>query len=229
MRQRGLTAGGCNVRIRAVNSFLTWLHEEGHLPERLRIKVLRAECRSISTFNDADVRRLMLFRPKGHNQLRAWTIAVVMLDCGLRIEEVLGLERHNVDLEGLVLKVMGKGAKERQVPISTECRKHLWRFLRKSDSRLVFATRYCRRLLYRNAARDIKKICAAASLRGRSNPHNFRHCFAINYIRNGGDIYRLSRILGHMSITTTQLYLRSMGIEHLQESHAKYSPLGRLA
>jgi len=57
------------------------------------------------------------------------------------------------------------------------------------------------------------------------HPHAFRHCFAASYIRRGGDLYRLSRILGHSTITTTQLYLRSMGIEHLQENHAKLSPL----
>jgi site-specific recombinase XerD len=51
----------------------------------------------------------------------------------------------------------------------------------------------------------------------------------MSYIRAGGDIYRLSRILGHTTISTTQIYLRAMGQEHLQEGHAKYSPLGRLA
>jgi Site-specific recombinase XerD len=45
-----------------------------------------------------------------------------------------------------------------------------------------------------------------------ANPHAFRHCFAVSYIGNGGDLYRLSRILGHTSISTTQLYLRSMGL-----------------
>jgi len=57
------------------------------------------------------------------------------------------------------------------------------------------------------------------------NPHAFRHCFAVSYIRRGGDIYRLSRILGHASISTTQLYLRSMGIEHLRENHDTFSVL----
>ena len=57
LRQRGLSAGGINVRIRAINSFLTWLHEEGHLSERLRLKTLRAEPKAIQTFNDTDIKR----------------------------------------------------------------------------------------------------------------------------------------------------------------------------
>jgi site-specific recombinase XerD len=60
------------------------------------------------------------------------------------------------------------------------------------------------------------------------HPHTFRHYFAVTFIRAGGDLYRLSRILGHTSIATTQVYLRSMGVEHLQEGHEKYSPLGRI-
>jgi integrase/recombinase XerD len=231
MRERGLTPGGCNVRIRAVNSFLTWLRDEDHTAERLRIKVLRVERKSLTTFSDLDLRKLITFKPADHTQRRTWTMALLMLDCGLRIDEVMGLERANVDLDALVLKVVGKGAKERQVPISPECRKHLWRYLSRESiaGRFVFAARTGERLTYRNAYRDIARVCAAASVKGKSNPHNFRHCFSMNYIRNGGDLYRLSRILGHASVTTTQLYLRSMGVEHLQEGHAKLSPLGNLA
>jgi site-specific recombinase XerD len=72
------------------------------------------------------------------------------------------------------------------------------------------------------------KLCAAMGITGEHvHPHALRHAFACSYIRQGGDIYRLSRILGHCSISTTQLYLRSMGVEHLAEGHL--SPLARLA
>ena len=100
LRQRGLSAGGINVRIRAINSFLSWLRDDGHLSERLRVKTLRAEPKAIQTFSDADIKRLIAYRPKGRNQVRAWTLLVLMLDCGLRIDEALGLERQNVNLFG---------------------------------------------------------------------------------------------------------------------------------
>ena len=90
----------------------------------------------------------------------------------------------------------------------------------------MFSTRRGGRLRYRNVYRDIKALCCAAGVVGAHvHPHNLRHCFAVHYIRRGGDIYRLSRILGHSTISTTQLYLRSMGIEHLREGHARFSPL----
>jgi integrase len=91
MRQKGRSAGGCNVIIRTANSFLSWLHEEGLIPERLRLKLLRADRTAVATLNDADLRRLIAVTPKD----RAWTL--LLLDTGLRIDECLGLERRNVD------------------------------------------------------------------------------------------------------------------------------------
>jgi site-specific recombinase XerD len=154
-------------------------------------------------------------------------LIVLLLDTGLRIDEALGLERRRVNIDSMSLRVMGKGARERLVPISTEGRKILYRWLSRSESPLVFTTRSQGRVTYRNAYRDIKALCATIGVTGRHvHPHAFRHCFAASYVRRGGDVYRLSRILGHSSITTTQLYLRSMGIEHLQEGHEQFSPLG---
>jgi integrase/recombinase XerD len=222
MRQEGRSPGGCNVCIRTVNSFLTWLHEDGRIPEPLKVKLLRAERTAITTPSGGDLTRLLLYHQKG----RAWVILALILDTGLRIDEALGLERCNVDLERLMLKVAGKGRKERLVPISSTVRKHLWRWLRQSSGRYVFSTRQGGRLSYRNAYRDIKGVCQAVGI--ESHPHAFRHCFAVSYIRNGGDIYRLSRILGHASITTTQLYLRSMGLDAVKEGHEQLSPLAML-
>lgn len=86
-----------------------------------------------------------------------------------------------------------------------------------------------RKLTYRNSYRDLKNVCRKIGIEGEHvHPHSFRHYFAVSYIRNGGDIYRLSRILGHTSISTTQLYLRSMGVEHLLEGHSQFSPLAKL-
>ena len=226
LREHGHTAGGVNVHARSVNSLLSWLHDEGHLRERLRIRLLPNPPRAIAGFSDHEVRRIVTHRPKGRTETRTWTLIVLLLDTGLRIDEAINLQRQHVDLDGLRLKVMGKGHRERLVPISTECRKHLYRLLARTETDFVFATHTNNRVMYRNTYRDIKRVCRAIGIEGAHvHPHAFRHCFAANYIRRGGDIYRLSRILGHSTITTTQLYLRSMGIEHLQEGHERFSPL----
>jgi integrase/recombinase XerD len=230
MRNRGLTAGGINLRLRTVNSFLSWLREEGHVAEPLRVRLLPKASRVLVTFSDGEVRRILALRPAERSMTRAWTLFVMLVDTGLRIEEALTLERERVDLDRLTLTVRGKGSKDRIVPISTECRKALFRLTTKQAGRYVFTTDSGDRLSYRNAYRDLKTLCRHAGVQGAHvRPHVIRHYFAVSYLRAGGDLYRLSRILGHTSISTTQLYLRSMGIEHLEEGHAKYSPLGRLA
>lgn len=78
-------------------------------------------------------------------------------------------------------------------------------------------------MTYRNALRDLTRFCARVGITTHVHPHALRHTFAANYIRSGGDVYRLSRILGHADISTTALYLRSMGFEALREGHR--SPL----
>jgi integrase len=154
----------------------------------------------------------------------------LMRAIALRIDEALGLERERVDLDALTLTARGKGDRHRVVPISIQGRKALFRLFARDGSRFVFTTDTGQRMSYRNAYRDLKKLCRRAGVQGSHvRPHCIRHYFAVSFIRAGGDLYRLSRILGHSSIATTQLYLRSMGLEHLQEGHAKYSPLGRLA
>jgi integrase/recombinase XerD len=232
LRERGLTPGGINMYARSANSFLTWAHEEGLLPERLRIRLLPDPPKPLTGISDAEIRRIVLFHPRGRLQVRTWTLILLLLDTGLRIDEALGLVRGSVDLHNCVIRVRGKGNRERLVPMSLECRKRLYLLLKGATTDPVFVTSSGLALTARNAYRDIKIVCAAAGVGGRHiHPHAFRHCFAVTYIRRGGDIYRLSRLLGHASITTTQRYLRSMGFDAISEGHQRLSPLtapGRL-
>jgi integrase/recombinase XerD len=108
-----------------------------------------------------------------------------------------------------------------------ELRKLLFLFDKKRPaSKFFFSTKQGVQLGYRNTYRDVKAIWKRAGVEGAHiHPHAMRHCFAVNYIRKNKDIYRLSRILGHASITTTQLYVRSMGIEQIAEEHS--TPLAK--
>ena len=94
LRQRGLSVTTVNIMTRAVSSYLSWLHAEGHHHERLRIKQLPNPPKPIKVFSDAEVRRIVTFRPKGRDQPGTWTLLVLMLDTGLRLSEALTLERR---------------------------------------------------------------------------------------------------------------------------------------
>jgi integrase/recombinase XerD len=224
MRERGLTPGGINLRARAINSYLTWLHEDGHIPERLKIKMLRNPPKPVQTLTEKDIHAVAAFRPKGRIQTRTWMLAMVLLDCGLRLSEALTLERDNVDLDNLVLRVLGKGHKERLVPISPELRKHLFRFRNQAGGRYVFAAHSGTPLERHNAYQELRDFCRVVGITSHVHPHCFRHTYAVHATKNGLDVFRLSRILGHSSINTTQIYLRSIGFDHLQGG-ANCSPL----
>jgi site-specific recombinase XerD len=93
-RQRGVSVGGVNMYARTINSYLSWLHEEGHTTERLKIKLLPNPAKTIKTFSDGDIRLILAFTPKGKFQLRTWSLIVCLLDTGVRIEEALTLQRE---------------------------------------------------------------------------------------------------------------------------------------
>lgn len=226
MRERGLSAGASNVHIRSVNSYLSWLHEEGHTSTHLRVRVLKASKKHLTLLSDVEIRSLLAHRPR-FGELRPWVMLLTLLDSGVRISELLGIERSRVDLDNLTFVVFGKGAKERVVPFSHELRKVLYRWTtkRKAQGKYLFATRTGGKLVYRNVVRDMQKLCARIGIKTHIHPHLCRHQFASSYITRGGDIYRLSRLLGHTSISTTQLYLRSMGIEQVRADYDKLSPL----
>jgi integrase len=106
-RERGLARGGINMYARTINSYLSWLHEEGHVSERLRIKLLPDPPKPLTPISDAEIRRLVLFRPRHAAQRRTWTLVLLLMDGGLRISEALSLDRANVDLHNCVLRVLG--------------------------------------------------------------------------------------------------------------------------
>ncbi len=111
MRERGLTPGGCNMYIRTVNSYLSWLREEGQIDSPLRVKVLRAPQHQKTLLSAADVRALLLFKPRTVVDRRTWTLILLLLDTGLRISEALGIERTRVDLDAMTLTVLGTAPK----------------------------------------------------------------------------------------------------------------------
>lgn len=231
LRESGMNPGGCNVKIRSVNSFLTWCFENNHNPENLRIKKLRGEQVIIKTFSDAHIRALASYKPKELYQWRLHSIIMLLIDSGARIDEILSMTESSINIEQLHINIKGKGSKERFVPISIELRKVMYVYMTRKRIKvgsLLFPTKNGTKVGYHNFLRDFKIHCKDLGIENvRISPHGLRHYFAQHYLRQGGDLYRLSRILGHTNIATTQIYLRSMNIEAIKEAHQKFSPLAR--
>lgn len=141
------------------------------------------------------------------------------------------LRECSVASDNLILKVFGKGQKERLVPFSPELRKRLYRLQQLKSkkgirSEFVFAGFHDAKWEKRNSTTSLHLLQQKLGL-PTFGWHRLRHTFATNYLRHGGDIVRLSMVLGHTQISTTQHYLHLL-TEDLSASHQRVSILNRL-
>lgn len=231
-RAAGMSPCGINIYIRAMNAFSSWLKEEKHSTEAIVLKQLKAPTKAVQVFDAKDISLILFFKPRGFYEFRTWTLLTFLLDTGVRVNEAITLKLTKVDLDNMLVSVNGKGNKERIVPISQEVRKTVFRYLQVTKKRgiqqvYLFCTERGLLLRYRNCYRDLINLCKKSGITKRVHPHLTRHTFACHFMKNGGSIYTLSRILGHSSVSTTQIYIRGLGVEDFKEEHARLSPLVR--
>ena len=233
MRAKGLKATGCNSAIQAVNTYAHWVHAGsdtkcGSGCTHPKIAHLKVPEIVLPTFTDQQIRQLVTLKPNCKYQRRLHTLILFMLDTGCRISEALTLRVSDADFENLLVKLAGKGRKQRVVPFSFELRKALFRhckeFDRKPDS-LLFANRTGTALGRRNVLRDVKVLCRNLGFTppGRTL-HAFRHTFAVNYLRRGGSVFHLQKVLGHSTLEMTRRYANLVTAD-LQAIHERVSLL----
>jgi site-specific recombinase XerD len=234
LRQRGVRAVSVNTWLKALNAFCVWLHQEGHVPAPIVIKPLRAEKPVIATLTEAQVRTLLAVRPRGFRQWRRYAVICLLLDTGLRIDEALSVTTEDLDFDNLLLTVRnGKGRKDRIVPVSVETRKVLWSYARvranttgACGSPLWFPSGNGGRWRQRNSLRSLYNLQQQLGL-PQFGWHRLRHTFATSWVRAGGDVVRLSRVLGHASLQMTMRY-QHLDTADLQVAHQHLSLINRL-
>jgi integrase/recombinase XerD len=221
LRAKAISPVTVNTYLRHIKVFYKWKGKEWKIPW------LKEEQKILSTFPQTAVHSFINWKPHGRNESRLHTLVCLLFDTGLRISEALSLKKEDIDLDGFTLRVLGKGGKHRLVPFSAEFRKILFRYLLKvSPKDYVFSTRNNTKLSVRNFLRDFKKLGHQLGINNvRISPHTCRHSFAVNYIRKGGNLEFLRRILGHSSLTTTQKYLKNLGVEDMVAVHSSRSLL----
>jgi integrase/recombinase XerC len=158
---------------------------------------------------------------------------VTFLDSGLRLSELIGLKPADAHLDEGYLKVMGKGAKERIVPIGSLAQKTLQRYFYhfraeplNGDTDWFFLTLEGRPMTI-NAVKQIFSRVARKSGVKRLHAHLCRHTFAPNYLINGGDVLSLQQILGHSSLEMVRRYV-SLASAHVRVQHRKFSPMDKI-
>jgi len=233
LREAGLSPVTVNTYLRSVRAFQRWLVAEGLAECAAPIPKLKEPTPVVATLSDAMTRRLAAYRPTSAAERHVHTVACLVLDTGLRIDEALSLDRsEDIDLDELLLTVRdGKGGKGRVVPLSLAGRRVLFRHMQRLEpayGSLLFFAGDGTKIGQRNALRVFKRICERCGVKGvRCSFHTLRHTFATAYLRNGGDVFRLQRILGHAKLDMTRRYVQ-LQTDDLRAVHEKHSALASL-
>ena len=221
---------------RALKAFSTWLYTDGYTIEN-RLKNMRlpkAPRKMIEPLTPEEINRISdninKRTPTGY---RNYLIFIMALDNGLRASEIVGIRLSQINIPAGYIKVIGKGAKERTVPVGNFVRTVLRQYIDTLRPKPIDPE--CDHLLL---SRDGKPITvntiklvfsrlARTSGVKKLHAHLCRHTFAINYLLNGGDIFSLREILGHTTLEMVNHYLHFTSAQ-ITDQHHKFSPMDKL-
>ncbi len=227
-----------------LSALWTWAERSGLVSRHILRLVDRPkpEQRAIIPYTETDVRAMLAAlksarpytrpgkRQSSHslpNQERNRAIILLLLDTGMRASELCGLRLHQVDLKNRRAKVFGKGAKERTLPLSPNTGQAVWKYLSTrpdlSAGDYLFLTAKDTPIDRFRLLKQLHTIGQRAGVEG-VDVHRFRHTFAINYLRNGGDPYSLQMMLGHSTLDMVRAYL-AIAQADVEAAHKRASPV----
>lgn len=215
-----------NYYVIALRGMLTYLGKRGVAtlsPEKVELS--RQEERKVDFLEPDEVRRLIEgVSGSDINSLRDRAMVTTLFSTGLRVSELAGLNRENINVERGEFAVRGKGKKIRVVFLDQVAKKAISEYLHARadiEEALFLNHRSSTRLTVRQIQRILKHYAAKAGIVKRVTPHVLRHSFATGLLMKGADIRSVQEMLGHSSITTTQVYTHITN-PRLKEVHEKY-------
>jgi site-specific recombinase XerD len=167
--------------------------------------------------------------------LRDMAILETLYSTGIRVSELVGLDESNIDFFAGMIKVKGKGRKERLVPIGSHAIKAINEYVdskpkstknekeKVSRSEPLFLNKFGGRLTARSVARSLDKYLKMSGVNLLTSPHTFRHSFATHLLDKGADLRSVQEMLGHSSLSTTQIYTH-ITTERLKSVYDKAHP-----
>lgn len=220
-----------------LQTFFNFLVEEGAIErsplERLKPPIVRQD--QIQPFTDEQQKALLRAARRSRRSKRDEAIVLFLLDTGARASEVCGLRVKDLDLTGRRCKVRGKGDKDRTVCFSATTARALWAYLkeepREPEAPLFLSERGEQAggpLTRSGLLQLIERLGRAAGIEAcRCSPHTFRHTFAVEFLRAGGNVFTLKELLGHTTLTMTNRYV-ALAQADLEAQHRRFSPVERL-
>lgn len=232
----GLSPQTVRGHIRGLKAFSSWLYREQYTDENrlLNLRIPKVPVKLIEPLTDGEISQIASsINQDSPTGSRNHVIFVTALDNGLRASEIAAIALEQLELEKGFVKVMGKGSKERIVPIGDYVKMTLWAYINKVRPEPTVAG--CDNLFLSTTgepitANTIKLVFSRLAKNSgvkRLHAHLCRHTFAINYLMNGGDIFSLREILGHTTLDMVNHYLHFTRSQ-LTAQHHKYSPMDKL-
>lgn len=238
IQDKGLSGHTVNCYLRSLRIFFSWLVSEGIIGTSPfeRVKIPRPPRKVIPTFSDSQLQQLLgLIDTKSAEGYRDYALILTLLDTAIRVSELCSLRLDNIWLEEGILKVLGKGNKERLIPIGKQVQRLLWHYINRYrpeptwvNCDFLFLTRNGRPLNKDRVEKIMAYYGRKAGLKGvRCSPHTLRHTAAVRFLRNGGDVFSLQRMLGHASLEMTRRYCELADID-VKRAHMRASPVDNL-
>ena len=235
--EQGLNPGGQHAHVRALKALFHWSHREELIASNpaARLALPPLPQQRLPTATPLETQRLLVTAKDGDQPLRDSAMIMVLFDTGLRVSELIKVSRKDlVAAQGLIRVRGGKGGKDRTVPVGTRALTALGAYQRHERrprwphiDELLLSHRG--EALTRSGVGIRLATLARASDLARNvvAPHAFRRGFAVEFLRNGGDVFTLQQILGHSSLEMTRRYVNFLD-EDLKSAHLRFSPGDRL-
>ncbi len=235
MRSRMAVDGAASVgrKVAAIKTFFTYLNNRhGFLGNPAALLKAPRNQRHLPVYlEEEEVDQLLDLGPvEDVLKLRDCAILELMYACGLRVSEVVALDLRNLNFADAVVRIMGKGRKERLVPLGKVAARVLKTYLEKRPQTgagagdALFLNARNGRLSARSVSTLVKKYGLVAGLQKPLTPHALRHSFATHLLQNGADLRVIQELLGHSSLSTTQRYTH-VDVKRLLEVYDKAHPL----
>jgi len=220
-------------KLASLRSFFRYLCREGVLERNPAAAILspRLERRIPSHLDEGETAVLLDVPGADDAALRARALLELLYATGIRCAELVGLDLPEVDLEARMVRVLGKGRKERVVPFGTRARAALLAYLpararAAPRSEALFVNRRGGRLTDRSVRSILTARVRQVALARRISPHSLRHSFATHLLGRGADLRTIQELLGHASLSTTQRYTH-VDLRHILEIYSKAHPRAR--
>jgi integrase/recombinase XerC len=217
---------------RALSALFNWSVSEGILETNslVRIKVPRAEKRVIKALSSTEINQLLSVLGNTFDGVRNKAIILVLVDCGLRLGELLNIKTNDINMEQQLIKVDGKTG-ERVVRYGKTTAKALTAYLKlrsnvNGSNNSLWLTR--KGVTLKDSSVETLFIKLRNKTRIPVHPHLLRHTFATLWLKNGGDSLMLQRLLGHTTLMMTNRYCQAVGCEDAIEAHKRFSPMDNI-